>query len=312
MHLLIPYAAPRPEAGPQVLAALQLPHLAALFARWVEAERDEGDEAMLSPPHERALARARGWPVVDGLLPYAAAQAADAGLVAAGDDRGWALLTPSHWMASADQVTLVAGDVLQLAESESRAIFDALVTLTADGDWRLAWLAPTRWLAAHPSLAGLPTASLDRVAGRNITPWLTRDPRAAALRRFQAEAQMLLHAHPVNVVREARGLPAVNSFWVSGTGPVPAQPRAAEPVIEGALRACALADEWEAWARAWQRIDATAVKPLLDAAGGDPATAQLTLCGERSAVSWRPRARGAWRRWFGPRALPIAPILDPL
>jgi hypothetical protein len=42
--------------------------------------------------------------------------------------------------------------------------------------------------------------------------------RAKPLRRLQNEMQMLLYTHPVNERRIARGLPAVNSFWISGTG----------------------------------------------------------------------------------------------
>ncbi len=32
---------------------------------------------------------------------------------------------------------------------------------------------------------------------------------------------MLLYTHPINAAREARGELAVNSFWLSGTGPTP-------------------------------------------------------------------------------------------
>jgi hypothetical protein len=42
-------------------------------------------------------------------------------------------------------------------------------------------------------------------------------PGAAAL---LTEAQMVLHAHPVNEAREARGEPAINSVWFWGAGRV--------------------------------------------------------------------------------------------
>ncbi len=78
MHLLIPFAAPLSEAGRQALATLALPRLQALLGRMTEVERDEADEWCLSPPHERALARALGWQGGSGLLPWAA-QAGGAG-----------------------------------------------------------------------------------------------------------------------------------------------------------------------------------------------------------------------------------------
>ena len=55
------------------------------------------------------------------------------------------------------------------------------------------------------------------------------DPRSLGAARRRAcrqsagdallnEAQMVLHAHPVNEAREARGEPAVNSLWLWGAG----------------------------------------------------------------------------------------------
>ena len=80
MHLLIPFAAPLSAAGRQALAALALPRLRALLGRLTEVERDEGDEWGLSPPHERALARALGWQGASGQLPWAARLAAADGI----------------------------------------------------------------------------------------------------------------------------------------------------------------------------------------------------------------------------------------
>ena len=36
----------------------------------------------------------------------------------------------------------------------------------------LTWGAPLRWYIAHESLSELPTASIDRVIGRNVDRWL--------------------------------------------------------------------------------------------------------------------------------------------
>src|SRR2546430_884920 len=55
--------------------------------------------------------------------------------------------------------------------------------------------------------------------------------------RFHAlmnEAQMLLHEHPVNAEREARGLPALNSIWFWGGGVIAAAK--ARPFSAGVAR----------------------------------------------------------------------------
>jgi hypothetical protein len=69
---------------------------------------------------------------------------------------------------------------------------------------------------------GLPTASLDRVIGRNIDRWLPDTAPARLLRRLQNEVQMVLHTHALNDEREAaRPMPTVNSVWLSGCGRLP-------------------------------------------------------------------------------------------
>lgn len=174
------------------------------------------------------------------------------------------------------------------------------------------WGAPLRWYATHESLAGLATASLDRVIGRNVDVWLGEQPAARRVRRLQAEVQMLWHTHPANAAREALGLLAVNSFWLSGCGvaQVEAGPAPA-PLLDDTLRAAALAEDWAAWQRAWAALDAGPIASALSAAAaGTPAgTApgtRLTLCGERTAVHFEPTRTSLWRS-LRARLAPVGP-----
>jgi hypothetical protein len=145
------------------------------------------------------------------------------------------------------------------------------------------------WLACGELFADLATASLDRVLGRNLEHWMPRAANAAPLRRLQNEMQMLLYTHPLNDARAARGVPVVNSFWLSGTGALPQpQPQvAAEPPprVVSTLRAAALNEDWAAWARAWQQLDTTECAALLVALDRGE-RGQLTLCGERNAPTF--------------------------
>lgn len=310
MHLLIPFAAPLSEAGRAALDTLALPNLATLLARWTCVARDDGDAFSLSTPHERALAAAWGWAAADGLLPFAAAAAADDGLAPQATGPGWGLVQLSHWHADAQQVAVADPAALRLDEGGARCFFDALAPLFGDDGWALHWGTATRWYATHTSLATLPTASLDRVVGRNIDIWLQTHPDARKLRRLQAEAQMLLHAHPLNAEREEQGLPTVNSFWLSGTGltalPDPARRKTVN--VDDRLRTPALAEDWAAWAEAWAALDAEVLPALLT----PPQAPLLTLCGEQGAQSWAPQALPLWRRWFGPRQADLASALSAL
>jgi len=293
MHLMIPFASVLSEAGQQALQTLALPRLDQLLARLVATERDSGDEYSLSPPHERALAQVIGLVGADGTLPWAACAAArdriDTG------ERAWGLLTPVHWQLAADHVNLLDPMALALDESESRVLFEAVRELLEGDGYALAYGAPLRWYLAHETLADLPCASLDRVIGRDVDLWLTEDPRAGLVRRLQNEVQMLLHTHPVNEQREARGALPVNSFWLSGCGT--RQPTTEPPGlrVDGRLRSPALAGDWDAWAQAWQALDASVLRDALGRLhAGKPLA--LTLCGERHAQRFESRRQDLWSR----------------
>jgi hypothetical protein len=179
---------------------------------------------------------------------------------------------------------------LQLGDVDSRALFDALRPLFVDEGFDLLWGAALRWYLVHDSLADWPAASLDRVIGRNIDPWITETPGVRLWPRLQSEAQMLLHGHAVNARREARGLASVNSVWLSGCG-VPHATHA-EPQVDDRLRSPALGEDWAAWAEAWHTLDAGPIAALLDA----PDDTVLTLAGERQAQPFTLQRASAWQR----------------
>lgn len=288
MHLVIPFAAPLSEAGQHTLRDLALPTLEALLARLTPAERNEGDEYQLSPPHERVLALALGWQGADGALPWAARAAAADGLDTG--DLAWGLLSPVHWQVGREHLTMGDPEALGLSAAESRACFDAVHPLFESEGWLCAWGAPTRWYVAHESLVDLPCASLDRVIGRNPDLWMPEHPGARFVKRLQSEVQMLLYTHALNEAREAAGQEPLNSFWLSGCGVhQPAQSEAAR-LLDG-LRAPALREDWAAWAEAWRTIDAGPLREAL-AQARDGAPLRLSLCGERHAQDFVLQPRG--------------------
>ena len=313
MHLLIPFASALSDAAVQVVHDLPLPNLAWLLARLAPTRRDEGDAFTPLPPHERALATAWGWHAVADALPFAAHAARVDGIDVG--DRAWGLVTPVHWHVGRDHVTLVDPQALALTAAESRAAFDAVRALFETEGLALEWGAPLRWYAAHESLADLPCASLDRVIGRNVERWMRFDagdrPEPRLIRRLQSELQLLLYPHPINTLREARGELTINSFWLSGCGRFQASDAGAVQV-DDSLREALLADDWVAWAEAWQALDAGRLARLREAvAQGEPVA--LTLCGERSAQRFDSASRTVWQRVTGHwKARAPHPVLEAL
>lgn len=295
--LLIACAAASAPACQALLPGLQLPYLQALLARLRVQAVDEGSEHSLSPPHERALARARGLPGADGRLPWASADSDE-------PDRPQAWFSPCHFQIGIDQVTLLPADQIGLDDVASRALLAALEPLCQEDGIELRFVDRGRWRALGEPLRALACASLDRVSGRPVGPWLTDSPDnpqgQRLLQRLQSEAQMLFYTLPINDAREAAGQLPVNGFWVHGAGAC-AEPQRLRPGPRSPdkLRQAALRDDWAAWQTAWQDLDAGPVAELLRAAEAGQSV-QLILCGERHAQHWStpdPRQTGSlWQR----------------
>ena len=307
-HLFVPYAALPTTGGQQALARLQLPHLERLLARLSLLTQDSGDEDSFDLPHERALARTVGLPATDsGALPWAAWHVRQSGGKAAADtlaaptDAAWAFFTPCHWQIRTDHVTLDDPAALQLDEAASRELLAVLAPWFVEDGITLHYDQPTRWLAQGAPLADLATASLERVLHRDLRMWLPDPQRAAQLHRLQSEMQMLLYTHPLNDAREARGLPTVNAFWLHGAGRLQAS---AAPVsdakitVHSELRTPALQEDWPAWVQAWHALDAGPIAALAARAARGEAV-QLTLSGERSALTWHSAPRSLRQKIAG-------------
>jgi hypothetical protein len=261
MHLMIPHAAALDEAARHAFSSLALPNLASQLARLSPAETWGSDEYSPQPPHHLALAALRGQ-----AEPSAAAWAVDAG-----PELAWALMTPVHLAVGTDGVDVLPPAALQLSESDAARFVHLLKELWPEAEgwhWRL--LDSTRWAIGHATaLDGLSAASIERAAGRPIEPWL---PESRVLRRWQNEAQMLLHGHALNEEREARGEHAINSVWIGDIGRSHGQ--ATDLTVDARLTAPLLNGDLAAWAEAWQRLDAGPLAQELTS---------LTLGGERFA-----------------------------
>ena len=301
-HLLIAFAAGGTPAAKEALRAMRLPRLERLLQRLQPLPPEPVDELVPEAPHERALARALGLYSGAGRTPWAALALQRAG--GAPGPHAWAWITPCHWRVGMDQVLMQDPAALELQDEHARELFAALQAWFADDGIELNLETPQRWLARGELFRDLVSASLDRVSGRDVAAWMPESPQARTLHRLQSEMQMLLYTHPVNDARAAQGLPAVNSFWVSGAGALPPTvPEISAPALDLSLRESALRQDWAAWAQAWQQLDATRGAALLAAQErGEPV--RLTLCGERAWQTFESAPRSLLQRvsgFFGTR-----------
>jgi len=316
MHTLISYAAPPGPLAREALTKLELPHLAQLLQRMSIGARLQGEADDLTPVFDRVLAQSVGLEGADGLIPWAAHEAHQLGLTTLHGLDGWAWITPCHWNVQSDHVEMADPLQLGLTPRDAATLFTAMQPYFAEDGITL--IAPTagqpstRWLAHGAAFVGLPTASLDRVAGRSVDAWMPRQHQAKPLRRLQNEMQMLLYTHPVNDQRTQFRLPIVNAFWVSGTGsydPPPAHENTSASdtpcSVRDTLRVPALNDDPAAWALAWHALDAsTLAHDVQRLAQGEPV--RVTLCSNTAAVTLEAKPLSAWER-LRRRIAPLQP-----
>ena len=271
--------------------------------------------------------------VVDGYIPWAAQEAAKLGLTKLGlqeaDSAVWGWVSLCNYFVGTGSMTLEDPAQLDVTEAESRQLLADMTPYFVEDGITLHYVAPTRWLASGSPLKDVRAASLDRVVGRNLDAWqpegqpaaeLPQDglapsggsaahavasvgvKSAAKLRRLQNEMQMLLYTHTVNDARSQLRVAAINSIWLHGTGQLTAlQAKVSTDInvprinIPRNLADAALKEDWQAWATNWEQLDATLCAYLLKRVQAGEAVT-LTLCGERSALTYELRPKSGLER----------------
>lgn len=158
-------------------------------------------------------------------LPAGALSAIADGLEPDALEGRWMRADPAHLHLGREDFRLVPSAAFALDAGEALALCE---TVNGHFGERLR-LTPTRarpgcWVARCFG-ADLPSSPPPvEAAGDDVDAHLRAPGSAAGTAQTHAllnEIQMLLHEHPVNEAREARGEPAVNSLWFWGAGAAP-------------------------------------------------------------------------------------------
>jgi hypothetical protein len=134
-----------------------------------------------------------------------------------------ACLQPVHLHATRDHLVLMSQDQVDLTTEESQLLLKAaLPFIEEDFQSKVLFQGQYYWFIPAGPFTNLSTHSVDQAHGRNIDWWMPRDSNESGIakrwRKLQNEIQMLWHIDPVNESREQRGLPSINSLWISGIG----------------------------------------------------------------------------------------------
>ena len=134
----------------------------------------------------------------------------------------WLRADPVHLHVSRDNVQLLDSHVLKPTQDEADAIVATLNKHLASDGLNIEARDAARWYMRVPEAETPETTPLWRANGANVFDHLPEDSGDGKgkinWRRLQNELQMLLHDHPVNNAREARGELAINGIWFWGAG----------------------------------------------------------------------------------------------
>ena len=286
MLFLIPHLFPTKQLLKAATPDLRLPALQTLLARGTRQScLAEGVEAALCTA--LGVERQQDWPLAPITLAADGGEARDA---------YWLRADPVHLRLMRDRIVLANGDALSLSREEADALADAIGQHFGD-DLRPLPLHPRRWYLRFPVAPNLTTTPLSVAVGRDIDPLLPRGGDAMRFRSQLNELQMLLHEHPVNQAREARGDLSVNSLWLWGGGQQPDSRTLSIPIYTRDPEAQALGAFCSARVHALPaQLEAQLLKTegimLLD--GLSPSGQVGDACG------WREALRELEKDWFVP------------
>jgi hypothetical protein len=137
-------------------------------------------------------------------------------------DACWLSADPAWVQPDLSGARLLACGQMQLSMDEARSLATPLKPVFGDAGMILEISSPDRWHLRLLSQSPLPDfAAPEQALGEDLYEHL---PQGSDGRRWRAlfnEVQVLLHQHPINADRRARGLPPINSLWLWGGGTLP-------------------------------------------------------------------------------------------
>jgi hypothetical protein len=203
VHLVIPDLFLPKDFAAEVSAGLSVPALQKLLGR--------GRSEILEPVAlEDLLCELFDIPS-QGDTPIATISAAFDGLTAG----CWLRADPVNLNLQRDQLLLAE---VQVGSEEAAALCASLNGHFAGQGMEFFAPHPQRWYVRPDALPLMRTMPLSQVIGGDVRRVLPTGEDAARWHQVLNEIQMLLHAHPLNEAREARGELTINSVWFFGGG----------------------------------------------------------------------------------------------
>ena len=208
-----------------------------------------------------------------------------------------------YWLCADPVATTMGMDSVRidrriddLTAAQAAALSASLSEFFSEDGLQFTAIESSRWYVHCTAPQRMVTTPLWRALGTSMLEQMPTGDDAPAWRARLNEAQMLLHAHPVNAAREAAGLPAVASIWWWGGGAAPDHEPAQVDIVTGGPR----------WVRAACELNHVAWLP--DNGARTPVIAATSaqralhvIDGEWEDAAVDPAALARWdAAWFSP------------
>lgn len=128
---------------------------------------------------------------------------------------------PVHLRADLDHAVLNSSVDLAIKEIESDKLCATLNQHFSQDGLSFSIIDKDNWILSSENNIQMATTPLADAVGRNINFLLPKGEDSAKWKQMLTEAQMLMHAHEVNVGREQAGDRSINSLWLHGCGKLP-------------------------------------------------------------------------------------------
>lgn len=218
----------------------------------------------------------------------------------------WIRADPVHLRIEQNHIMLADSQAFKITMAEAKQFTEVLNQNYSKDELVFLPLRPDRWYVRTTDAPVMQTYSLNQVACKNINNFLPAGKESIAWHKAFNEIQMLLHEHPLNQAREARGELVINSVWFWGGGSIPQSAESPYTQVwsnDDLPRSLALASDAQ-----YGKLPSDAAIWQQRATHGNHLIVLDTLYGKsiyKDAYGWRENLKKLEQNWFAPLCLAL-------
>ena len=214
LNLLIPNLFWPNVSQPEIYSDLSIPSLEILLSKSISM-RYPSQEMEIWLCKTFKIAKQQSWPIAPTMLHVDGSDSMKT------SKDFWMRADPVHLRIEQNHIMLADSQVFKISKEEAEQIVQDLNRSLSSHDFSFLPLRPDRWYIRAARKPEMQTHTLSQVTGMNINNFLPTGDESIIWHKTFNEIQMLLHEHPINLVRESRGELIINSVWFWGGGNMP-------------------------------------------------------------------------------------------